>query len=409
VPVAHEVKKKPFFFPVITKRRKKVTPEAMKKIRRLNHVLNNDSVLYDSDEENQKKAALEQMVERLKSFGAAHHSLEQRLARGHETPRQKLSRLLRKAARKRRFEAARDAYHAKHPQVSTGTHSRHISLHIGHFGGHMPHMPHLPHMPHMPHLTAHQEEQPHGEQHGKEQHSHDPHDPHDHSSTTGGVHHGHTPDNHGGIGYPAVLGPHDHHHHRHWKSALGAVGLNLQSIAAFRFNKTRFLTRCEMEKIKKSVDRYRRWSFGALDDLHKEEELAELRHTPMAGLAGSRGAGTGAGAGGGRRAGVGGTGLRGSFDASISTRTGAGGFGGGGGARMRGISSLTQDEDDEDDDDDDISISGMAARQRRKQQQQQQQVAVQSRKHAEVRARRQSFPSLENEKWKEAHAYIGVL
>lgn len=273
--------------------------EAVRKMKKVDHLLNDQTMLYDSDEEDRHNAHKEQAIahfQRLVRLNSQlHHS---GIA---ETPKQKLQRLLRRALRQHRRNKNRKALIAKSETANNlaGIESR------PHFDRHR--------------LTLHDDKHGHGHGHGHGSPAgslismvHTSSGGRGNSfsekltSATGGHHltlsmAGRLARN---LGYmrPATTEHWDAHRHamefsvkshagpgshkmqdfasmrsgysssvsgqgRQWSSAIHSVSFGLSAIAAQHLPSKSYLTRHEMGKIKKYVDRRRRWSLSAIEDL----------------------------------------------------------------------------------------------------------------------------------------------
>jgi hypothetical protein len=274
-------------------KKKVAAAEIAKKIRKVEHVLSTASVFYDSDQEDPKREAKEQAVARMQEL--AGYNTDRTLRRKH-TPRQKLQRILRRALRVYKRQKARgelqqepegvnqrtahpnqDHPDPQHHRFTISDYRHRLTLGMLPFGS-----------------TAH--DQGKGVAHTTDD------VPHRHSFThlslfDGGGHasataatvvagrdprrHSHT----AGLGERRSFSekvevpahrktielaqlPHSTKSGRptttRWNASVRTVAFGLHAITIMHKHK-RYLTRHELQKIKRRVDRHRRWSFSAIE------------------------------------------------------------------------------------------------------------------------------------------------
>lgn len=319
---------------------KAAAAEVAKKIRRVEHVLSAQTILYESDVEDDKRAAKEQAIARMQELAGYGNVLSRRTTR--ETPRVKLQRLLRKALRQYKRDKARglvnkrthevtghggDLQRLDHHRFTVQEYRQRITSGVTNFAhAHGPHMfggaqaldeaPRRHSFSVMP--SDEQADTFFQQAKGAPSHRKTDFDGHVHPASE-----------------KASGQPHHQPHHQdrpssRWQASVRTVAFGLHAITSMHRHKVH-LTRHELEKIKRRVDRNRRWSCSALEGL----VCTQLQ------LQGSSG------------------------DAGNSSMMSAV-------ARSWGSSA----EDGQ---------------------------------KAALRLRRQSFPSLENEVWRDAHTYEAVL
>ena len=229
--------------------------DATKRLKKLDHLLNDQTMLYDSDEEDPRRAAQEQAVAQMLELV----KINRHNALTAETPRQKLQRLLRKAVRQYRRRKAREGFERRTTSYSDLTgidkyKSFAVSMRLYSF-----------HDDSMLGLSSSGAATTNPRR----------------SFVSGAATQGRasagllqTAESHrksarpGSISAPPKLLVTQK---STWRSSVQGVSLGLQSISAMRHHTSRrphtYLTRYEMSQIKKGVDRNRRWSYGSMEGI----------------------------------------------------------------------------------------------------------------------------------------------